>query len=696
MKILLVEDDETIVQMLQPTLASQRYLVELASDGQAGWELVDSFEYDLILLDVMLPKLDGINFCKKLRAKGDRTPVLLLTAQDSSTDKVRGLDAGADDYALKPFDIEELLARIRALLRRSSSTPSPVLEWGFLRLDPSSCEVTYNGKLLHLTAKEYGILELLLRNTHRIFSQSALLDRVWTFDEPPTENTVRAHIKSLRQKIKKAGAPDLIETVYGLGYRLKAEERESGVGSRRGGFFEDTYPKANNSAVKPVLTGASENREDKEGKWGKEATTNYQLPTTNYQLPTIQSQIPAELIPLWERHREKYSNRIAVIEKAIASAKQERLDPQLQHQAAKEAHTLIGSLGSFGLMNASQLCRQLEREFLDETKLTQKRIEQLSELVAALQQNLNAVEDLKVKSQKSEVKTQIPQSTTNYQLPITNYQLTHTKLLIADSDPQMTQAVMAEATAAGMEVAVARDLSQAQSALAQLTEGIACNRPDAVLLDLYFCQNRMHGLQFLSTLANAQPPIPTVVMTSPQSFADRVEAARLGSQSFLQKPVAPAQAIAAIAQVLQAATTPEAKLMLVDDDPQLLERLQVLLEPWGFRLKLLSDPQQFWHCLEKFCPDLLILDIEMPQLSGIDLCQVVRNDPQWSELPIIFLSARTDAETIHRVFTIGADDYVNKPVVGPELVARVLNRLERSKIRHQMLQLQNSKLSTNE
>ncbi|WP_199197666.1 response regulator transcription factor, partial [Chroococcidiopsis sp. CCALA 051] len=229
MKILLVEDDETIVQLLQPTLASQRYLVELATDGQAGWELVDSFEYDLILLDVMLPKLDGINFCKKLRAKGDRTPVLLLTAQDSSTDKVRGLDAGADDYALKPFDIEELLARIRALLRRSSATPSPVLEWGFLRLDPSSCEVTYDGKLLHLTAKEYGILELLLRNTHRIFSQSALLDRVWSFDEPPTENTVRAHIKSLRQKIKKAGAPDPIETVYGLGYRLKAEERESGV-----------------------------------------------------------------------------------------------------------------------------------------------------------------------------------------------------------------------------------------------------------------------------------------------------------------------------------------------------------------------------------------------------------------------------------------------------------------------------------
>ncbi|MBD2308118.1 response regulator [Chroococcidiopsis sp. FACHB-1243] len=638
MKILLVEDDETIVQLLQPTLASQRYLVELATDGQAGWELVDSFEYDLILLDVMLPKLDGINFCKKLRAKGDRTPVLLLTAQDSSTDKVRGLDAGADDYALKPFDIEELLARIRALLRRSSATPSPVLEWGFLRLDPSSCEVTYDGKLLHLTAKEYGILELLLRNTHRIFSQSALLDRVWSFDEPPTENTVRAHIKSLRQKIKKAGAPDPIETVYGLGYRLKAEEQ--GAGSR------------------------GEKRAEAQG--------------SNYQLPTSQSQIPVELIPLWERHREKYIHRIGVVEQAIASVKQECLDPQLQHQAAKEAHTLIGSLGSFGLIAASQLCRQIERELSDETQLTQERIEHLSTLVATLRQNLNAVEE--VKSQKSEVKTQFSPPTTNYQLPIT-------KLLVVDSDPAIAQAVTTEATTAGMEVVVARDLSQARSA-------IACTKPDAVLLDLYFCQNRVHGLQFLSTLANAQPPIPTIVLTAPQSFADRVEAARLGARSFLQKPVPPAQAIAAIAQVLQASTTPEAKLMLVDDDPQLLERLQVLLEPWGFRLTLLADPQQFWQSLANFRPDLLILDIEMPQLSGIDLCQVVRNDPQWSELPIIFLSARTDAETIHRVFTIGADDYVNKPVIGPELVARVLNRLERSKIRHQMLQLQNAQLMT--
>jgi DNA-binding response OmpR family regulator len=186
------------------------------------------------------------------------------------------------------------------------------------------------------------------------------------------------------------------------------------------------------------------------------------------------------------------------------------------------------------------------------------------------------------------------------------------------------------------------------------------------------------GFGLLEELTTYQPPVPVLVFTAQESFADRVKVARLGGQGFLQKPVSPAQVMEAIAQVLQQSSTPEAKLLIVDDDPQLLDFLRTLLEPWGFKLTLLDDPQQFWNTLEQTSPDLLILDVEMPELSGIDLCQVVRNDPNWSELPVLFLSAGTDAQTVHEVFTAGADDYVNKPIVGPELIARVLNRLERS------------------
>jgi len=147
----------------------------------------------------------------------------MLTARDTVGDRVLGLDAGADDYLIKPFDLTELLARIRSLLRRSGGAALPTIyELGELRLDPSSCEVSYGGKFLALTPKEYGLLELFLRNGRRVFSSSQILERLWSLEEPPTEETVRTHIKGLRHKLKAAGAPaDLIETVHGLGYRLK-------------------------------------------------------------------------------------------------------------------------------------------------------------------------------------------------------------------------------------------------------------------------------------------------------------------------------------------------------------------------------------------------------------------------------------------------------------------------------------------
>jgi two-component system OmpR family response regulator len=222
MKILIVEDDERIAEALAEALADQHYTVDTAADGEAGWDLVEAFPYDLVLLDVMLPKLDGIQFCQQLRDYSYRMPVLMLTARDTSMDKVMGLDAGADDYVVKPFDLEELSARIRALLRRGGTTTPPVLKCGSLQLDPSSCEVTYRDRSLNLTPKEYSLLELFLRNRRRVFSRSAILESLWSFEEPPEEDTVKAHVKGLRQKLKAVGAPaNFIETIYGLGYRLK-------------------------------------------------------------------------------------------------------------------------------------------------------------------------------------------------------------------------------------------------------------------------------------------------------------------------------------------------------------------------------------------------------------------------------------------------------------------------------------------
>jgi two-component system, OmpR family, response regulator len=221
MKILLVEDDDRIAQALAEALTDQHYAVDLAADGQEGWNFAEGSNYDLILLDLMLPKINGITLCKKLRASGLKTPILMLTAKDTSTDKVIGLDAGADDYVIKPFDLPELLARIRALLRRGSTTLAPILEWEKLRFNPNTCDVNYGSNVLHLTPKEYSLLELFLRTGGRILTKSAIVDNIWAFEDSPGEETVKVHLRGVRQKLKAAGAPaNFIETIYGIGYRL--------------------------------------------------------------------------------------------------------------------------------------------------------------------------------------------------------------------------------------------------------------------------------------------------------------------------------------------------------------------------------------------------------------------------------------------------------------------------------------------
>ncbi|MFB8797165.1 MAG: response regulator transcription factor [Microcoleus sp.] len=221
MKILLVEDDFRISKAIAEALTEQRYVVEMVGDGESGLAFAETGSFDLIVLDLMLPKLDGISLCRKLRQAGNKTQILMLTARDTSCDKVLGLDVGADDYVVKPFDLPELLARIRALLRRTSVVFSPVLEWERLTLNPNQCRVTYNQQSITLTPKEYALLELFLRHGSCVLSRQSILDKIWLFEESPGEETVKVHLQSLRRKLTTAGAPpNLIETVYGMGYRL--------------------------------------------------------------------------------------------------------------------------------------------------------------------------------------------------------------------------------------------------------------------------------------------------------------------------------------------------------------------------------------------------------------------------------------------------------------------------------------------
>ena len=228
MKVLVVEDDLFTSSLISKALTSHRYSVTTAADGEMGLDLAIADEYDLIVLDWMTPKMDGMTVCRELRNRGDKTPILMLTSKDSSKDIIAGLDAGADDYLTKPFQIPVLMARLRALTRRGDLTQTtPALTWGQLSLDPISSDVTFGETLLALTPKEYRLLELFLRHPRRVFSRSNIIEKIWVLEDSPTENAVTNLIKDLRRKLKDAGLdPEIIETVYGLGYRLKAPPEE--------------------------------------------------------------------------------------------------------------------------------------------------------------------------------------------------------------------------------------------------------------------------------------------------------------------------------------------------------------------------------------------------------------------------------------------------------------------------------------
>jgi DNA-binding response OmpR family regulator len=222
LRILVVEDDVQLADVLTEALSDQQYLVDLAKDGESASEWINNSTYDLILMDITLPKLDGISLCKRLRDRGLSLPILMLTARDTIADKIIGLDAGADDYMVKPFDIQELMARVRALIRRGTHEASATLTWGQLQIDSLKHEVHYEGQEFFPTPKEYALLELLVSNGRRVMSRAGIIDRLWSLQDSPTEEAVKSHIKALRSKLKSVNAPDdLIETVHGLGYRMK-------------------------------------------------------------------------------------------------------------------------------------------------------------------------------------------------------------------------------------------------------------------------------------------------------------------------------------------------------------------------------------------------------------------------------------------------------------------------------------------
>jgi DNA-binding response OmpR family regulator len=495
MKILLVEDDLATQTMLADVLRAGHYQVEVAGDGRSALDLALEFSYDAIVLDIEIPGIDGIRLCKMLRTEGCETPILLLTARNEIDDRIIGLDAGADDYAIKPVNIPELSARIRALLRRRKpKVANGSLSWGRLQLDYATAQLRYDDRTLRLTPKEYGILELLLSNPTRIFSRSTLIARLWELEATPTESVINSHIKALRQKLKAAGAAeDPIETIYGFGYRLRQSENVI----------------ANNDS---------------------EVASQAQV-------------VDSIMLELWTQFQDSFTEQIEIVATTVKLDGGE-IDPVAWDSARQVVHKLVGSLGVYGFPHGSVLASQIEDLLNCQRELTIIEWQRLTHLVVKLQQELK------------------------------------------------------------------------------------------------------------------------------------------GEPAFGNTAISPAESISAELPVLVG------KILAIDDDPAILYQLELILSPWGFQIVGVNDPRNFWEQLNEQTPDVLILDIEMPESSGIELCRTVRDDPQWGDLPILFITASTSPTHLRQAFAAGGDDFIRKPMLEPELIARVLARLEPRQLRQQYLRSQ--------
>jgi DNA-binding response OmpR family regulator len=221
MRILVIEDERKVASFIRRGLEEERYIVETAADGETGLDLALHNHFDAIVLDVMLPKLDGFGVLATLRDAGVATPILMLTARSTTDDRVQGLDLGADDYLAKPFHFEELAARLRSILRRSSSEKTTKLSCGDLTLDMVTHFAFRDDKEIELTTKEYALLEYLMRNKDRILSRSMIMQHVWKHNFDPESNIIDVYIKRLRNKIERPGHPQLIQSIRGVGYRMR-------------------------------------------------------------------------------------------------------------------------------------------------------------------------------------------------------------------------------------------------------------------------------------------------------------------------------------------------------------------------------------------------------------------------------------------------------------------------------------------
>lgn len=591
----MIDDDEQLADMIAQHLIKQHYAVDIATTGQMGLEFIALFTYDLIILDLMLPDFNGRTLCTRIRQNKHQMPILMLTAQDNAEDKIQGLDAGADDYLIKPIHLPELLARVRALLRRTTPVAPPNLQWGALTLNPSSFETTFEDQLLNLTPKEYSILELFLRHPHKSQTLDGIIDNIWALEDVPSLYAIRTHIKSLRQKLKALGAPpDFIETLYGFGYRLNPQYQAVPTAKRQ-------------STPAPIMKPSA-------------------------SLSTQMDEITQDL---WEKHKDEVEERISHLDAVVEALQSQSLTLNIKQEGLSAAHKLAGALGCYSFLDGSHIAQTIERS------LKAAQDPQLQELKGLIQQLRQSID-------------QSPGETLDH----------CQQLLVYSDDVDLIQALQARDTSYHIELTLVQDPETLKTC-------VQAHAPDLALLDI---ADSTQSLSILNTVKQQSATLPIMMILHGGDWLDRIDYIQHGVNRIFQAP-AIAEDILDAAQQLYGSTHARAKILIVDDDLPLLSLLESSLSSLGFNIITLGNTLNFWPTLKETEPDVVVLDVEMPEVNGLELCQLLRADPQWSHLPVIFLSSHQDSQTEDHAFVAGGDDFIPKSSPINRLALRIQNRV---------------------
>jgi len=363
--------------------------------------------------------------------------------------------------------------------------------------------------------------------------------------------------------------------------------------------------------------------------------------------------LKSKLADVWRRSRSTMLERVDLLDQASVALANGRLDPALRGRAEADAHKLTGSLGTFGLHSASRFAHEMELALQNDSMRGEAKARRFFELAAALRAEI----------ERWPVLNSPPGETETARGP----------LLLVEGDADLAARLLEEAAARGWRWESVSGVAAARSAIGGLN-------PAAVLVDTASAGEAGETLSFLREISDQQLPPPLLILSSGGNLMDRVEMVRLGGRGFFPRGLPPGEIVEASLAALERIASTSARVLAVDDDPTVLDVLARLLGSTGIRFTGLSDPLCFWEALQGSPPDLLILDIQMPSVSGIELCRVMRNDPRWAATPVLFLTALTEPGVVERVFDSGADDFVAKPIAGPELVARILNRLDRTRL----------------